>query len=261
MVYEEIVPHAHMLAIDVFANYAVQKLLGYGPTFYRRELIGKLTGSVAFEVSDMDQRIEMANDVGRNLMQCVYDQNGNHVVQKCLQCVPPKYIKLIHASFYGKAMVLSTHPYGCRVIQRVLGWCDDPEILKGLMSEIVEGVLELAIDQFGNYVIQYVVEHGGESVLAMMVMRLKGLMVMMSCQKYGSNVIEKCLTFGSIHDRLTMAAEWVVDLIVTVVNRNFFRLIHNIHGRHVLARLQIMLAARERRRLLALLTPPLYYMG
>ncbi|BAS88353.1 Os04g0276400 [Oryza sativa Japonica Group] len=110
----------------------------------------------------------------------------------------------------------------------------------------------------------------------MMVMRLKGLMVMMSCQKYGSNVIEKCLTFGSIHDRLVIAAdiagagedqilmmmmdehgnyviqkmletiadEWVVDLIVTVVNRNFFRLIHNIHGRHVLARLQIMLAAR-----------------
>lgn len=59
----------------------------------------------------------MANEVGRNFMQCVYDQNGNHVVQKCLQCVPPKYIKLIHASFYWKAMVLSTQPYGCRVIQ------------------------------------------------------------------------------------------------------------------------------------------------
>ncbi|EEC76922.1 hypothetical protein OsI_15172 [Oryza sativa Indica Group] len=40
-----------------------------------------------------------------------------------------------------------------------------------------------------------------------MVMRLKGLMVMMSCQKYGSNVIEKCLTFGSIHDRLVIAAD------------------------------------------------------
>jgi pumilio RNA-binding family len=64
----------------------------------------------------MDQRIEMANEVGK-LMQCVYDQNGNHVVQKCLQCVPPQYIKLIHASFCGKAVMLSTHPYGCRVIQ------------------------------------------------------------------------------------------------------------------------------------------------
>lgn len=59
----------------------------------------------------------MANEVGRKLMQCVYDQNGNHVVQKCLQCVPPQYIKLIHASLCGKAVMLSTHPYGCRVIQ------------------------------------------------------------------------------------------------------------------------------------------------
>uniref|UniRef100_A0A0D3H4C2 PUM-HD domain-containing protein n=1 Tax=Oryza barthii TaxID=65489 RepID=A0A0D3H4C2_9ORYZ len=311
-VYEEIVPYTCMLAIDVFANY----LFGYGPTLYRRELIGKLIGRVvalslhmygcrviqkAFEVSDMDQRIEMANELGRKLMQCVYDKNGNHVVQKCLQCVPPQYIKLIHASFCGKAAMLSTHPYGCRLIQRVLEWCDDLEILKELISEIVEGGLELAVDQFGNYLVQYVVEHGGESVRAMIVMRLKGLMVMLSYQKYGSNVMEKCLTIGSIHDRLiiaadiagasedqviivmvnehgnyviqkmleTAAAEWVVDLIVIIVNRNFFRLIHYIHGRHVLACLKILLAVRgiqsllhaERRRLLALLTPPLYYLG
>nr|XP_025876174.1 pumilio homolog 1-like [Oryza sativa Japonica Group] len=220
MVYKEIVPHTFMLAIDVFANYVIQKLLGYGPTLCGRELIGKLIGHVvalslhmygcrAFEVSDMDQRIEMANEVGRKLMQCVYDQNGNHVVQKCLQCVPPQYIKLIHASLCGKAVMLSTHPYGCRVIQRVLEWCDDLEILKELISEIVEGVLELVVDQFGNYVVQYVVEHGGESVRAMIVMRLKGLMVMLSCQKYGSNVMEKCLTIGRIHDRLIIAADIV----------------------------------------------------
>uniref|UniRef100_A0A0E0B0D8 PUM-HD domain-containing protein n=1 Tax=Oryza glumipatula TaxID=40148 RepID=A0A0E0B0D8_9ORYZ len=111
--------------------------------------------------------------------------------------------------------------------------------------------------------------------------------------------MEKCLTIGSIHDRLiiaadiagasedqmvmvnehgnyviqkmleTAAAEWVVDLIVIIVNHNFFRLIHYIHGRHVLACLKILLAVRciqsllhaERRRLLALLTPPLYYLG
>jgi pumilio RNA-binding family len=55
--------------------------------------------------------------------------------------------------------------------------------------------------------LQYVVEHGGESVRAMIVIRLKGLMVMLSCQKYGSNVMEKRLTIGSIHDRLIIAAD------------------------------------------------------
>lgn len=39
-------------------------------------------------------------------------------------------------------------------MQRVLEWCDDLEILKELISEIVEGVLELVVDQFGNYVVQ-----------------------------------------------------------------------------------------------------------
>uniref|UniRef100_A0A0E0B0D9 PUM-HD domain-containing protein n=1 Tax=Oryza glumipatula TaxID=40148 RepID=A0A0E0B0D9_9ORYZ len=80
------------------------------------------------------------------------------------------------------AQMIIADPFGSRFIQhkleratptelltRVLEWCDDLEILKELISEIVEGVLELAVDQFGNYVVQYVVEHGGESVRAMIV--------------------------------------------------------------------------------------------
>nr|BAD38254.1 pumilio domain-containing protein PPD1-like [Oryza sativa Japonica Group] len=263
MVYKEIVPHTFMLAIDVFANYVIQKLLGYGPTLCGRELIGKLIGHVvALSLHMYGCRVTRST--------CVYDMWVQWQKVKCG--------KWLNISGYFKAFEVSDMDQRIEMAnERVLEWCDDLEILKELISEIVEGVLELVVDQFGNYVVQYVVEHGGESVRAMIVMRLKGLMVMLSCQKYGSNVMEKCLTIGRIHDRLiiaadivgasedqilmvmvnehgnyviqkmleTAAAEWVVDLIVIVVNRNFFRLIHYVHGRHVLAHLQILLAARE----------------
>lgn len=61
-------------------------------------------------------------------------------------------------------------------------------------------------------------------------------MYMVMVNEHGNYVIQKMLE--------TATAEWVVDLIVIVVNRNFFRLIHYVHGRHVLAHLQILLAAR-----------------
>lgn len=50
-------------------------------------------------------------------MRCVRDQNGNHVIQKCIECVPAEKIEFIISAFRGQVATLSTHPYGCRVIQ------------------------------------------------------------------------------------------------------------------------------------------------
>lgn len=52
-----------------------------------------------------------------NVMRCVRDQNGNHVIQKCIECVPAEKIDFIISAFRGQVAALSTHPYGCRVIQ------------------------------------------------------------------------------------------------------------------------------------------------
>lgn len=50
-------------------------------------------------------------------MKCVQDQNANHVIQKCIECIPVEKIQFIIAAFKGQVAKLSTHPYGCRVIQ------------------------------------------------------------------------------------------------------------------------------------------------
>ena len=52
-----------------------------------------------------------------NVLQCVLDQNGNHVVQKCIEKVDPESLSFIINSFKGEIYKLSTHAYGCRVIQ------------------------------------------------------------------------------------------------------------------------------------------------
>lgn len=66
---------------------------------------------------DVDQQSQMVSELSGAIMKCVRDQNGNHVIQKCIECVPQDRIQFIITSFYGQVVVLSTHPYGCRVIQ------------------------------------------------------------------------------------------------------------------------------------------------
>ena len=36
------------------------------------------------------------------MLKCVKDQNGNHVVQKCIECVDPYHLQFIIGSFRGQ---------------------------------------------------------------------------------------------------------------------------------------------------------------
>ena len=47
-----------------------------------------------------------------NVLKCVKDQNGNHVVQKCIECVDPLHLQFIIESFQGQVRIsrkLLTH--------------------------------------------------------------------------------------------------------------------------------------------------------
>ena len=37
-----------------------------------------------------------------HVLKCVKDQNGNHVVQKCIECVEPKFLQFIIDAFKGQ---------------------------------------------------------------------------------------------------------------------------------------------------------------
>lgn len=58
---------------------------------------------------------------------------------------------------------LSTHPYGCRVVQRVLEHCTINDAKEHIRREILRSTALLATDQYGNYVIQHMLEHGPAS--------------------------------------------------------------------------------------------------
>lgn len=63
----------------------------------------------------------------------------------------------------GSVVGLSTHPYGCRVVQRVLEHCTIEDVKAFIRRQILQSTASLAADQYGNYVIQHMLEHGPDS--------------------------------------------------------------------------------------------------
>ena len=94
-----------------------------------------------------------------NVLKCVKDQNGNHVVQKCIETVEASRLQFIIDAFSGQVYNLSTHPYGCRVIQRILEHCS-AEQTAPVLEELHTHIEALIQDQYGNYVVQHVLDRG-----------------------------------------------------------------------------------------------------
>lgn len=48
------------------------------------------------------QQNEMVRELDGHVLKCVKDQNGNHVVQKCIECVQPQSLQFIIDAFKGQ---------------------------------------------------------------------------------------------------------------------------------------------------------------
>lgn len=80
-------------------------------------------------------------------------------------------------------LTLSTHPYGCRVIQRILEHCT-PEQTTPILEELHSQVENLVQDQYGNYVIQHVLEHGRPEDKSKLINSVRGKVLTLSQHKF-----------------------------------------------------------------------------
>ncbi|XP_034965905.1 pumilio homolog 2 isoform X16 [Zootoca vivipara] len=223
MVFSEILQAAYQLMTDVFGNYVIQKFFEFGSIDQKLALATRIRGHVlplalqmygcrviqkALESISPDQQVinEMVKELDGHVLKCVKDQNGNHVVQKCIECVQPQSLQFIIDAFKGQVFVLSTHPYGCRVIQRILEHCTAEQTLP-ILEELHQHTEQLVQDQYGNYVIQHVLEHGRPEDKSKIVSEIRGKVLTLSQHKFASNVVEKCVTHASRAERALLIDE------------------------------------------------------
>jgi pumilio RNA-binding family len=240
LVFNEIYPCALNLMTDVFGNYVIQKFFEHGTAEHKRSLGEILTGNVlqlslqmygcrviqkALEVISTEQQAHLVKELEGHVIKCIKDQNGNHVIQKVIEQVPAPYTQFIVDTFVDKAYNLAMHPYGCRVIQRILenhsegsplsfrdnlkGSCASPA--QKILDELLRCTVSLVQDQYGNYVVQHLLEHGRPEDKHEIVRQLRGKIVQLSQHKFASNVIEKIVQHGSNEHRQALIEEICSD--------------------------------------------------
>ena len=155
--------------------------------------------------------------------------NGNHVILRCLQCIPELYCTPLFEELVQHCIevlpLLSPHSqiatqrHGCCVIQQF--FLRAPSLFRDrLMNAIVHEAHLLITNPFGNYVVQvlfsslsshfqFVLERGRPEERELLTRSVFGHVVEYSCQKYSSNVIEKVIVLADEQVRYQIICEIV----------------------------------------------------
>lgn len=266
LVFNEILSSSYELIVDVFGNYVIQKFLEFGSIEQKIQLLNSIKGHVLTLSLQMygcrviqkgleafaslpEQQIEIVKELeGHVLKKCVKDQNGNHVVQKVIECVPPKHLNFIVDAFKGQVYQLSTHPYGCRVIQRILEHCDQDQTAQ-ILDEIHPQTEQLTQDQYGNYVVQHILEHGRPDDKLKITNEMRGRVVQLAQHKFASNVIEKCVTSSS---RATRAL--VIDEVCSS-QEALFTMMKDQYANYVVQKMLDIADLPQKRKLISQMKP------
>jgi len=110
--------------------------------------------------------------------------------------------------------------------------CTDP-----IYNQIIENnILELSKDQFGNYVIQKILEKGVRSQDRKAICHsLLGNTRLLSIHKFSSNVVEKCIQFCEIEDKVAIIKELLGDEKEDSEeeNQSIYQMMDNKYGNYV----------------------------
>ncbi|GFY96420.1 pumilio 7 [Actinidia rufa] len=211
IIFNEVVNHVVELMLNPFGNYLMQKLLEVCSEEQRLHIVlmvtevpgdlirislsthGTRVVQKLIETLKTTQQILLVTlALKPGFLDLIKDPNGNHVIQRCLQCLSTEDNKFIFDGAAKFCVDIATHKHGCCVLNRCITQAVG-KYREKLLAEIVAHGFHLAQDAFGNYVVQYIIELKVPSATASLISQFEGHFVYLSMQKFGSHVVEKCL--------------------------------------------------------------------
>ena len=201
------------LCNDLFGNYLIQKMIPYlnkdnlysFTSLIIKHLLklclnphGTRVVQVYLEQIKLDNQLLtlFTNSLIPIMPKLINDLNGSFVLMHYATVVPYPNNDIIF-DFLNKNIVnISVQSYSCSALQKCIDIGNEQQSQK-LLENISEHSMFLILNQFGNYVIQFVIS---KNITAINDKILEGFidnLIFLAKQKYSSNVIEKCFDYCS----------------------------------------------------------------
>lgn len=252
VMFEEVYPYMYELIIDPFGNYLVQKLVEQCDE-HSISMILELLQYNLFQISINQhgtralQKIIscLRNDhqlgilvkgLQSYVIKLIKDLNGNHVIQKILNKYAPEKCQFIYDSILMDLCVVATHKHGCCVLQKCLNHVNSMQLLQFSQKILAYDTFQKLInDQFGNYVLQYLISIDSVAINATIFDDfLKFGLEDLCAFKFSSNVVEKFLKNCYNNEaRNTAYSELKFGIILRLFKGDLNKLVNDPFGNYV----------------------------
>lgn len=235
---------------DHYGNFMLRGIFEFGSTEMKQELMvaiydfdvvafcmhihGCRVIQKAILCLDQEQVCKLVSAFQDKVLTFIHDPNGNHIIQRSIQVMSgfakaaptndsgqedqeltsslSDQMQFIVDDIMENVEMLSTHRYGCRVVQRAVQHCVDLQ-KHAVLERIISCHEKLIVDQYGNYVIQQVFKCGDEEHQTAILKTLieNDSLLILAKHKYASNVIESVLVNGKAHHKRKIVEEMLKD--------------------------------------------------
>ena len=155
-----------------------------------------------------------------------YNIYGTHVLEKILSYFEDKFIQEIIDFVYSNFLDLAYHINGICIVKKLILMTHKKELHEKIKKKIYENTLNLIVHQYGNYVIQVIMENWESNELDDIVNLCKDKYLFLSNQKYSSNAVERII------EKSKENLEYYINQICC--ESNLFEVIKNNFGNYVI---------------------------
>ncbi|XP_038878679.1 pumilio homolog 12-like isoform X2 [Benincasa hispida] len=155
----------------------------------------------------------------RDHSSALYSESAN------LKLVPERFNSVDEVR--GRIFLMAKDQHGCRFLQRKFMEGTDEDIEK-IFNEIIDHIVDLMVDAFGNYLVQKLLEVCNDNQRMQILRRITqnhGELVIISCDMHGTRAIQKVIE--------TLKTQEQVYMIVSALKSGIVTLMKNINGNHV----------------------------
>lgn len=154
------------------------------------------------------ERAAIASQLRGHVWQALECWNANHVLQKCISSLRPQAAQFVIDEIMsrgpGSGAYAAQHRFGCRVVERLLEHCA-PEQVGPLVDDLLENGSQLCSDQYGNFVVQHVLEFGCDDHKHRMSQIVTKQIASIQGDYHGCAVVSSALNHSLPEDKILIA--------------------------------------------------------